>query len=155
MNAVDIIIIVVILFFAIKGVICGMIKELAGVVAILLGTFLSINFSTWLADFIRAKDWFSPDYLEVICFIVIFFGIILLVMIFSKLLNRFVSAINIQWLNKIAGFFFGEIKGFLIIGGLCYVLNKIVNYFSIADSSIFDESVVFVKVLGIFESLFV
>lgn len=154
MNAADIIILVLLLFFAIKGLISGFIKEIAGSVAILLGIYLAVNFSTWLAEFILEKGWFEPQYLEIICFVIIFLGVLLLVLVFSKLLNRFASAIQIQWLNKIAGLLAGGLKGLLILGGLCYLINKVTINFAIQMPEVLEQSSIFTKLLTSFEGLF-
>ncbi|MBQ1719986.1 MAG: CvpA family protein, partial [Bacteroidales bacterium] len=114
MSAADIIIVIVIVFFAIKGLICGLIKEAAGIAAVLVGLFVAVNFSGWLTNFILEKGWFDPKYIEIISFTILFLGVIILVILLSKLLDKFADAISIQWLNKLAGFAFGGIKGALI-----------------------------------------
>lgn len=154
MNAVDIIIIVILLFFAIKGLICGLIKEVAGTVAIAIGLFASVRFSSWLAEFIREHEWFDPQYLEIICFVIIFLAVILLVIILSKFLNKFASAIKIQWLNKLAGLIFGTAKGFLIVGGICYLSNLITTKFDVEMLQIISDSKLYNALLNGFVSMF-
>lgn len=154
MNVTDIIILLILLFFAIKGLISGLIKEIAGSIAIILGLYLAVNFSSWLAKLIVEKDWFEPQYLEIICFVIIFLGVLLLVIILSKWLNRFVSAIKIQWLNKVAGLLAGGLKGLLIIGGLCYVINKIIVNFAVETPEVIVNSRIYPELLSTFEGLF-
>jgi len=154
MCAADIIIIIVILFFAIKGLICGLIKEAAGIVAILAGLFVAINFSEWLSNWILEKGWFDPKYLEIISFTVIFLGVILLVIVMSKMLNKFADAISLNWLNKLAGFVFGGIKGALIVGGVCYIAERIIQNFSLTEHEFLANSKLYAQLLEVFGKIF-
>lgn len=154
MCAADIIIIIVILFFAIKGLICGLIKEAAGIVAILAGLFVAINFSEWLSNWILEKGWFDPKYLEIISFTVIFLGVILLVIVMSKMLNKFADAISLNWLNKLAGFVFGGIKGALIIGGICYIAERVIQNFSLTEHQDFlANSKIYAQLIELFDKI--
>lgn len=154
MSAADIIIIIVIAFFAIKGLICGLIKEAAGIAATIIGLFLAVNFSGWLSNFILEKGWFEPKYIEIISFTIIFLGVIILVIILSKLLNKFADAIKIQWLNKLAGFVFGACKGALIVAAACYLINRIIMTFSITEQTFFSDSRIYNQLLEIFSKIF-
>jgi len=154
MCAADIIIIIVILFFAIKGLICGLIKEAAGIVAILAGLFIAINFSEWLSNWILEKGWFDPKYLEIISFTIIFLGVILLVIVMSKMLNKFADAISLNWLNKLAGFVFGGIKGALIVGGVCYIAERVIQNFSLTEHQDFlANSKIYAQLLELFDKI--
>jgi len=153
MCAADILIIIVIIFFAIKGLICGLIKEAAGIVAILAGLFVAINFSEWLSNWILEKGWFDPKYLEIISFTVIFLGVILLVIVMSKMLNKFANAISLNWLNKLAGFVFGGIKGALIVGGVCYIAERIIQNFSLTEQEFLANSKLYAQLLEIFDKI--
>ncbi|MBO7573000.1 MAG: CvpA family protein [Bacteroidales bacterium] len=154
MCAADILIIIVILFFAIKGLICGLIKEAAGIAAVLVGLFIAVNFSGWLSDWILEKGWFDPKYIEVISFAAIFLGVILLVILLSKLLNKFADAISLNWLNKLAGFVFGGIKGALIVGGVCYLAERIIQNFSITEHEFLTDSKIYAQLLDVFGKIF-
>ena len=154
MSAADIIIIIVIAFFAIKGLICGLIKEAAGIAAILVGLFLAVNFSGWLSDWILEKGWFDPKYLEIISFTIIFLGVILVVILLSKVLDKFANAISIQWLNKLAGFVFGGIKGALIVAGVCYLAERIIQNFSLTEHEFLADSKIYAQLLALFEKIF-
>lgn len=154
MSAADIIIIIIIVFFAIKGLICGLIKEAAGIAAILVGLFIAVNFSGWLTNFILEKGWFDPKYIEIISFTIIFLGVIILVIVLSKLLNKFANAISIQWLNKLAGLAFGCIKGALIVASSCYLIERIIQNFSLTDQAIFADSKIYNQLLEVFCRIF-
>jgi len=154
MSAADIIIIIVIAFFAIKGLICGLIKEAAGIAAVLVGLFIAVNFSGWLSDWILEKGWFDPKYLEIISFTIIFLGVILLVILMSKLLDKFADTISLNWLNKLAGFVFGGCKGALIVAGVCYLAERIIQNFSLTEQEFLANSTIYHKLLEIFGGIF-
>ncbi|MCF0206442.1 MAG: CvpA family protein [Bacteroidales bacterium] len=150
MNAVDIVLVAVLIFFAIRGLFNGLIQELAGVIAWVLGLYLAINFSSWLNDYLATKWDISGEYMGIACLIIIFLAVLIGVRFLSKALTRFASAISLQWLNKIAGLVFGFMKGCLLLGGLCYLVNK----FSVGSETMFSESFVFNELLHYTEKVF-
>jgi len=154
MSAADIVIIIVVIFFIVKGFMNGLIKETAGIAAVLLGLFVAVNFTCWLSDFILKRDWFDPKYIEVICFAILFFGVLILVIYLSKLLDKFANKIKIQWLNKIAGLVFGFIKGLFIVAGLCYLIELSIDNFSITEQKFFEDSKLYAQLLGMFKAIF-
>lgn len=154
MSAADTIIIAIIAFFAIKGLICGLIKEAAGIAAILIGLFIAVNFSGWLANLIMEKGWLGHKHIEIISFAIIFLGIILIVILMSKMLDKFADAIGMQWLNKIGGLLFGGIKGALIVGGVCYMIERIIQNFSLTEQTFFADSKMYSTLLTIFGKIF-
>ena len=154
MCAADIILIIIIAFFAIKGLICGLIKEAAGMVAVLLGLFFAVNFSEWLSEWILEKGWFYPKYIEIISFTVILLGVILLVIVLSKMLDKFADAISLNWLNKLAGLAFGATKGAFILGGACYLIERIIQNFSLTEHEFLADSKIYNQLLKAFETVF-
>lgn len=154
MSAADIIIIIIIVFFAIKGLICGLIKEAAGIAAVLIGLFIAVNFSGWLSNWILEKGWFDPKYLEVISFTIIFLGVIIIVILLSKALDKFANAIKLNWLNKLAGFVFGGCKGALIVAGVCYLAERIIQNFSLTEQEFLADSKIYNQMLELFGKMF-
>jgi uncharacterized membrane protein required for colicin V production len=69
------------------------------------------------------------------------------------MLDKFVDAISLQWLNKLAGFAFGGIKGALIVAGVCYIAEQIIQNFSLTEQEFLADSRLYGQLLAIFDKL--
>jgi membrane protein required for colicin V production len=154
MAILDIILILIIVFFGYKGFKNGLIKELGSLIALIAGVFLAIRLSEFVSSLLSDKANFSSEYLPVISFSIIFIAIVILVLFFSKLLNQFMKLIKLQWLNKTAGVLFATIKMMIILGGLLYMFNLYNLRANILDQSIIDKSFLFGILTKIFEAIF-
>jgi len=123
MNFIDAIIAIPILWFAYKGFTKGLIIELATLIALLLGIYIAGHFSDYTADFLRDKMDFHSRYMSIISFSITFLGIVLLVMLFGKSLEKVVNVLLLSFVNKISGALFGLIKAAFVISTIIYILG--------------------------------
>lgn len=154
MLVLDIITGLILCFFAYKGYKNGLIKELGSLIALVAGIFLAIRFSDLVASAITKNSGFSSEYLPIISFAIIFVGIVIVVLVFAKVLDRFVKAIKLQWLNRIAGIIFSTLKTVIILGGLFFMIcrfNERINMFDVAAT---HKSIFFDRFVRVFEFIF-
>lgn len=123
MNFIDAIIAIPILWFAYKGFTKGLIIELATLIALLLGIYIAGHFSDYTADFLRNKMDFHSKYMSIISFSITFLGIVLLVMLFGKSLEKVVNVLLLSFVNKISGAIFGLMKAAFVISTIIYILG--------------------------------
>lgn len=123
MNFIDAIIAIPILWFAYKGFTKGLIIELATLIALLLGIYIAGHFSDYTADFLRNKMDFHSKYMSIISFSITFIGIVLLVMLFGKSLEKVVNVLLLSFVNKISGAIFGLMKAAFVISTFIYILG--------------------------------
>ncbi len=123
MNFIDAIIAIPILWFAYKGFTKGLIIELATLIALLLGIYFAGHFSDYTADFLRHNLEFHSRYMSIISFSITFLGIVLLVILFGKSLEKIVNVLLLSFVNKILGAVFGLIKVAFVISTLIYILG--------------------------------
>jgi len=125
MNWIDIIIIVLLIFGLARGFINGFIKELASLLALILGIWGAIKFSTFTAG--RLYDYFdmSGPYVGIIAFMVTFVIIVVIIHFLGLLLDKFAETISLGFLNSLLGLVFGVIKSALILSVIFVVLNAI------------------------------
>lgn len=114
MEFIDIIVLVIIGIFAIKGVFTGLINEVFGILGILLGYVLSFQFYGVFGKFFLSIV-SDKKTAEVLGFVAAFLVIYIIVIVLGKLLSRFFKAINLGWANKTGGFLFGAVKSAVII----------------------------------------
>lgn len=114
MEVIDIIVLIVIGIFAIKGVFAGFINEVFGILGILLGYVLSFQFYSVFGGFFQGIV-SNKKTAEVLGFVAAFLVIYIIVIVLGKLLSKFFKAINLGWANKSGGFLFGAVKSAVIV----------------------------------------
>ncbi len=120
----DIMLIVPIAWFTYKGFSKGLIIELATLVGLLLGIYIAGNFSFYTADFLRDKFDFHSQYMNIISFTLTFIGVVILVMLFGKSLEKVVNLLMLSFVNKLAGAVFGLLKVSFILSVLIFILTS-------------------------------
>jgi membrane protein required for colicin V production len=154
MNIFDIIVVIIIGIFALKGLKNGFVKELCSLVGLIAGIYISIRFSCYIENLLKDKGGFSSEYLPLISYAITFIGVVVIVLVFSKLLNQFIKLIKLQWLNKIAGICFGTLKVILILGGLFFLFVQINAKGNFVAAEELAKTKLFYPMLSIFENIF-
>jgi len=125
MNFVDIILGVVLLYALFKGLKNGFFVELASLVSLLLGVYLSIEFSDFTADFIRKNLSFDSEHIEIIAFLVTFVLVVLGVMLLAKAFTKIADFASLGWINRLFGAVFGLLKMIVILSISIHFFQKI------------------------------
>jgi membrane protein required for colicin V production len=150
----DIIIAIIILFFAYKGYKNGLIKELGSLVALIAGIFLAIRFSDFMDSIIRNNTSIDSEYVPILSFAVIFIAVVVCVIMFSKILDKFLKVIKLDWLNKLGGVFFSTAKTVLILGGLFFLVIQLNDNLEVLPDSFAQKSIMFKVLVDAFEFTF-
>jgi membrane protein required for colicin V production len=156
MNYIDIIILVPCLWFAFKGFKNGFFKEIASLGALIIGLWLAVSFSDFLAGVIQGEtDFVKDSYIPIVSFVVIFIGVVVLVHLLSKALDKLIKAIALGWLNKMAGMVFGLAKAILILAGLLFIINQfLIVKSAILPPQIVHESFLYQPLMDIIDYLY-
>jgi len=143
MNFIDFIILIPIAWFAFKGFRKGLIIEIATLAGLILGIYLGIYFSDFISGYL--VKWFgvNPKFTSTISFVIILVGIMVLVYLLGKSLEKLVDVIALGLFNKVLGAFFGAIKMLLIFCILIYIIIKIDPNKKIVSSEVRNKSLLF------------
>ena len=125
MNFIDLIIVVLLILGAVRGFTDGFVKELASLLALILGIWGAIKFSSFTAA--RLYEYFDMTgrYVGIIAFMVTFIVIVILIHFIGVLVDKFVDAIQLSFLNRLVGIVFGLFKTALILSVIFVILNAI------------------------------
>ncbi len=142
MNWFDIVTGSLILLIGIKGIFNGLIKELAGLIGIVLGVWVASLFATefgkWLGDTFLHID--SQSALSMIGFLALLALIWTGCIVAGILIAKLVSLSGLGIADRILGFLFASAKVFIIIAVIVYALSNIdlirKNTRSFTDSSL-------------------
>jgi len=124
MNILDIIIIIPVVWLAYRGFSRGLIIEIATLAALILGIYFSVHFSDVVGSYLI--KWFdlNTKYLHIIAFIVTFAGVVILVYIIGRILEKFINMIALGFINKLLGGVFGILKAVLLLSVLFFIINR-------------------------------
>ena len=133
---IDIIFIVVIIFFTIRCIIKGFVTEFLSIAAVIggitSGVLLSGVFSRYIDIYIGKSGW---NYL--IAFLVLFILSYLIIKMIEKMLYRFVERVELEQLDRAMGLFLGLCEGtaavFILI--LIIKLQPVFPYENLAENS--------------------
>lgn len=113
MNFIDILVAVIIIWFAYKGFNKGLVVEITGLSAFLLGIYGGLKFSHIIAE--QLTDNLNESYVPIISFSLTFIVIVVLVFLLGKTIEKVVDAASLKLVNKVAGTAFGGLKVAAII----------------------------------------
>jgi membrane protein required for colicin V production len=125
MNWIDFIIIVLLVFGLARGYINGFIKELASLLALIVGIWGAIKFSTWTAA--RLYDYFDMTgrYVGIIAFLITFIVIVVIIHFIGLVIDKLTDKLSLGFLNSLLGMLFGIFKSALFLSVIFVVLNAI------------------------------
>lgn len=143
MNYFDIIIIIPLLWAAYKGYKKGFVIEVASLVALLLGIWGALKFSGFVTELIIENFETQSKYLPLISFAVTFILIVVGVHFVAKLVDRFVKAIALNFINRIAGAAFGIVKVAFIVSVILSLINQIDKKSDVISEKLVNESLLY------------
>lgn len=120
MNFVDILIWAVLLFFAIKGFLKGLVKEVCSLLGLVVGGWAAFKYDHFLAEAIRPLIHLPHGIAVFLSFTLIFLSLGLLFYLFGYLLTVVCKIMLMGWLNRIGGVIFGLLAGALLLSMLLY-----------------------------------
>ena len=123
MHWIDIIIVIILAVAAFRGFRKGLIIEVAGLLALILGIYGGIYLSDTTAQFIQREFEIDTPYLPIISLGISILLIVLLVYLVGKLVEKFINVISLKGVNQIFGAFFGIAKASIILSLIIFFLN--------------------------------
>jgi membrane protein required for colicin V production len=129
MNWLDIVILVIIFVFALFGLRRGLIREAVSILALLLGIVAGVMFYDLVGNlFVKHNLVENKAIGSVGGFIVVAFGVYVLIQLLGWILNRVIGALHLTWADRIGGSIFGVVKAmvisFLLVSALGFLLDE-------------------------------
>lgn len=120
---IDIIIVVILAFFAFTGYRKGFLSEISIILALAIGFLMANIFHTDILSYIQ--EWIHNDSLStMVAYLLIFLAVAAAVRLVVVLLQKFLEWVLLGWLNRVLGVLLGLLKGLLLISILIFVLQS-------------------------------
>ena len=135
MSALDIIILLFLFFWAIRGFLKGFASEIVSLATWVSSVYLSIKYFHIPSELINnyvLSDQVSSILTIITIFVITFIVAAILGFIFSKIIN----IVGLYNYNKVLGLIFGSLKGFVFLTFLVFLIYQtdMKNYYMIEDS---------------------
>ncbi|MCP3940338.1 MAG: CvpA family protein [Desulfobacteraceae bacterium] len=124
MNGFDVFVLVIILFCLIRGYFMGLIREVSGIIGIIVGFYGANTYYHTLTPYLEPLiD--SSELRSLICFVVLFCCILALIGLLSALIHKLLSLVFLGWVDRLFGSIFGAAKGILIVSVLFIMMMAV------------------------------
>ena len=127
--ALDITGLIIILLFFIRGYTRGIIVAVFSVVAILLGILCALKLSQSLATWLLLKGYTTVGWAPMLSYVILFTGVVLLVRLIAKMLQKAVEGIMLGMVNKLAGGILYAFLGAVVYSSVLWIGGRM-NMFS-------------------------
>ena len=139
----DLILLLIFVPAIIVGIRKGFIRQLAGLIALVLGIWAGYHFTSFLSG--KLNIWLDSisSLVNIISFSLIFLAVLLCVTLLGHFISGIIKVALLGWLDKILGVIFAIIKTAFILSIVIYILksfDSIWNFLpkkSLADSDIY------------------
>lgn len=132
MNQLDIVIMAVLALMGLRGLLRGLIKEVAALTALVLGGWLAYRFHDTAAA--PLKPLMPVPVAEVVTFVLLLIMVGLVAHLLGNLLTGLVKLALLGWVNRLGGVAVGLLEGSLILGMIFYAIMAIPFAFQLQDS---------------------
>lgn len=143
MNVIDILVLVPALWGAYKGYKNGLISEGGTVLALVLGIWASVSFSSTLGEYVGKAFSITSQYKEIVAFSLIFLFVVIISFIITRILTNIFEAISLGWLNSLTGILFGITKYIIVFAFLFFVVRTMVERYYTEKVELFEKSMFF------------
>lgn len=125
MNYLDIIIAIIVLLFALKGLRKGLIIEVITLLAFAVGIYGAMHFSDFTASHLEEVMEVNPKYLNTVAFVMTFILVVVVVNLVGRAVSELVKKLNLGFLDRLGGFVFGAALGVLLCSVFVMVFNNL------------------------------
>lgn len=121
----DVITLIVFVVFFIRGYIKGIIVAAFSVLGILLGMLVALKMSQTFAAWLLANNYISSGWAQVVAYIGLFVGVVLLVRLVAKIIEKAAEGLMLGTVNKLLGGLLYVFLGAVIWSSLLWIGGKL------------------------------
>ena len=133
-NLLDTALIVILLFFAVKGLIRGLVQEVAGLLGVATGILLARTFSAQLSPFL-ADHGVSSGFAPMLAMALLFLGGIFIVGLLAHILHNMLESAFAGGIDRVLGLLAGIAKGLIFTGIIGYIALKLLPDIALVKQS--------------------
>lgn len=122
---IDLILAALLVLACIKGYQRGLVVALFSVIAFIAGLAAALKLSAVVATYLQGSVSVSAKWLPFISFILVFAGVVLLIRLGAKIIEKSVQLVLLGWLNRLGGILFFAILYVIIFSIFLFYAEKL------------------------------
>lgn len=154
MTYIDLLILVPLLWGAVRGFMKGFIISISGLLALILGIYGAILLSDRLGAYLAESHGLEGAMMPTIAFSLVFLAIVVGVHFLGRLIQKGMNLVSLGFVNKLAGGLFGVLKAALILSVVILLLEKVDAHFAILPQEQLAESTLYGPVSDLTQEYF-
>ena len=143
MNYFDYILLLPVLYGLYRGFSKGFVLELASLLALVMGIYGAMHFSsftfTYLSEFVELE----ARYLQLASYGITFLAIVIAITLSAKILTLLIKMVALGFINRLMGAIFGALKALLILSVLLLFFDAINHQFRLVKKTVLDDSLLY------------
>lgn len=143
MNTFDIILAIILVYGLVSGYFQGLIVEVASLASLIVGIYISMHFSNFLANILTDVGEIKPSVVQIISFAGTFFLVVLGIGLAGKFFTKLAEKIHLGFVNNILGAFFGLLKMAIIISIVLLVFEALNSKIPFVSKEKMDNSALY------------
>lgn len=151
---IDIVLLIIILWFVYKGFKNGFVVELTTFLALILAIWGALKYGKLTGELLQEHLGLQGDYLPFLSFVVTFLVILVLVSIVGKLITRALHIAQLGILNRILGLFFALLKIGIILSLVVNGLDRINRSRAFISQETINNSYLYQPLNGFAEKIY-
>ncbi|MCW3123039.1 MAG: colicin production protein [Flavipsychrobacter sp.] len=120
----DVIGIIILILFFIRGYMRGIILAAFSVIAILLGVLCALKLSQTFAAYLLAKGYITSGWAQVVSYAVLFIAVVLTVRLIANLIQKAIETMMLGVVNRLIGGVLYALLGIVLWSSVLWIGNK-------------------------------
>ena len=147
MNYFDYILLMPVLYGLYRGFSKGLILELASLIALVVGIYGAMHFSSFTFDYLSNYIEIEDAYLQLASYGLTFIIIVLVITLIGKIITFLIRMVALGFINRMMGAVFGGMKALLILSVLLLFFDRLNKQFVIVKEEVLNTSVLYSPIL--------
>ena len=143
MNSLDYILFIPLLYALYRGFTKGLIIELSSLLALILGIYGALHFSSFTFEFLSDYFEIKTVYLQLVSYGLTFLIIAVLISFTGKILTMLIRLVALGFINRMMGAIFGGIKALLILSVFISFFDRFNKQFGMVNEDILTSSLIY------------
>ena len=143
MNSLDYILFIPLLYALYRGFTKGLIIELASLLALIVGIYGALHFSSFTFEFLSDYFEIKTVYLQLVSYGLTFLIIAVLISFTGKILTMLIKLVALGFINRMMGAIFGGIKALLILSVFISFFDRFNKQFGMVNEDILTSSLIY------------
>lgn len=142
MNYVDILLLIPLAYGLIRGLLKGLIHEIASLASIVIGLLLAYHFSDDLALFLSNQLNEDGGWVKILAYLLIFVGVAIILQVISYIITKMLNLLALGMINRLLGGIFGLGKILLVLLLLIFLLDPYLENLR-KDNEAWQQSIIY------------